>query len=272
MKRFTNFLSKFFVVIMAFMTVFPFVYMILASFMSYQEATSIPPTMWPSSFRFNNFNEAMTHAPFGRYFVNTVFVSLITTAGILVTSVLAAFAFVKLEFKHKNTVLALMITLLMVPYEAIVFTNYRTIARLGLLNTYSALIIPSLASVFYIFYLKEYLTSIPISYYNAAKIDGCGDLEFIRKVLLPLSRPALVTIGLLSFISGWNSFLWPILVTNSKNMRLLNNGLSAFATETGTSVHLQMAAATITIVPILILYFFFRKEIIRGVSKSGLKG
>ena len=257
---------------MAFITVFPFVYMILASFMSYQEATSIPPTMWPATFRFSNFTEAMTHAPFGRYFLNTVFVSFITTIGILITSVLAAFAFVKLEFKHKNLVLGLMITLLMVPYEAIVFTNYRTIARLGLLNTYSALIVPSLASVFYIFYLKEYLTSIPISYYKAAKIDGCGDLEFIWKVLLPLSRPALVTVGLLSFISGWNSFLWPILVTNEKSMRLLNNGLSAFATETGTSVHLQMAAATITIVPILILYFFFRKEIIRGVSKSGIKG
>lgn len=272
MKKVLNFIGKLFVIVMAFMTVFPFVYMILASFMSYQEATSIPPTMWPGLFRFSNFTEAMAQAPFGRYFINTVFVSFVTTIGILFTSVLAAFAFVKLEFKHKKLVLSLMITLLMVPYEAVVFTNYRTIARLGLLNTYSALIIPSLASVFYIFYLKEYLTSIPISYYKAAKIDGCGDLEFIWKILLPLSRPALVTISILSFISGWNSFIWPILVTNDKSMRLLNNGLSAFATETGTAVHLQMAAATITIVPILILYFFFRKEIIRGVSKSGLKG
>ena len=165
-----------------------------------------------------------------------------------------------------------MAALLMVPYEVTVFTNYQTIAQLGLLDTYTALIVPSLASIFYIFYLKEYLSSIPISYYKAAKVDGCSDLEFINRILVPLAKPALFTMGILSFISGWNSFLWPILVTNTKEMRLLSNGLSAFATESGTNVQLQMAASTIAIVPILILYLIFRKQIIRGVVKSGVKG
>ncbi len=165
-----------------------------------------------------------------------------------------------------------MAALLMVPYEVTVFTNYQTIANLGLLNTYTALILPSLASIFYIFYLKNYLTSIPLSYYKAAKVDGCGDLEFIRRILIPLAKPSLFTMGILTFINGWNSFLWPILVTNNKEMRLLSNGLSAFATESGTNVHLQMAASTIAIVPILILYLIFRKQIIRGVVKSGVKG
>ena len=125
---------------------------------------------------------------------------------------------------------------------------------------------------FKILILTSALASVNQDYYKAAKVDGCSDLEFITKILIPLSKPALFTTGILSFISGWNSFLWPILVTNSKEMRLLSNGLSSFATESGTSVQLQMAASTITIIPILIVYFIFRKQIIRGVVKSGVKG
>ncbi|WP_417935109.1 carbohydrate ABC transporter permease [Erysipelothrix rhusiopathiae] len=265
-------IATIFIVVMAIITLFPFVYMILASLMTYQEATSIPPTLIPSSPQFHNFVEVFQTAPFVRYFINTVVVAGISTLGILITSTLAAFALVRLEFKHKGLIILIMVSLLMVPYESTVFTNYQTIARLGLLNTYTASIVPSLASVFYIFYLKGYLTSIPISYYKAAKIDGCTDLEFIRKIMIPLSKPALVTIGILSFISHWNSFLWPLLVTNDSSMRLLNNGLSAFATESGTDVHLQMATATLTIIPVLIIYFIFRNQIIKGVSKSGLKG
>ena len=265
MKKFNSVLSKTFILIMALITLFPFVYMILASFMTYQEATSIPPTLIPEKFNWSNFSEAMKQAPFVRYFFNTILVSGISTIGTVLTSVLAAFALVKLEFRFKNLLVLVMAALLMVPYEVTVFTNYQTIAQFGLLNTYTALIVPSLASVLY-------LTSIPISYYKAAKVDGCGDLEFIRRILVPLGKPALFTMGILSFINGWNSFLWPILVTNSKEMRLLSNGLSAFATESGTNVQLQMAASTIAIVPILILYLVFRKQIIRGVVKSGVKG
>lgn len=272
MKKVKLVLSKTFIVLMAIITLFPFVYMILSSLMTYQEATSIPPTLFPKEFQWNNFSLAMEQAPFVRYFFNTIFVSGISTIGTVITSILASFALVKLEFKYKNILVLGMAALLMVPYEVTVFTNYQTIAQFGLLDTYTALIIPSLASVFYIFYLKEYLTSIPISYYKAAKVDGCSDLEFVKRILIPLAKPALFTMGILSFINGWNSFLWPILVTNSKEMRLLSNGLSSFATESGTNVQLQMAASTIAIVPILILYLIFRKQIIRGVVKSGVKG
>lgn len=272
MKKVNLVLSKTFIVLMAIITLFPFVYMILSSLMTYQEATSIPPTLFPKEFQWNNFSLAMEQAPFVRYFFNTIFVSAISTIGTVITSILASFALVKLEFKYKNILVLGMAALLMVPYEVTVFTNYQTIAQLGLLDTYTALIIPSLASVFYIFYLKEYLTSIPISYYKAAKVDGCSDLDFVKRILIPLAKPALFTMGILSFINGWNSFLWPILVTNSKEMRLLSNGLSSFATESGTNVQLQMAASTIAIVPILILYLIFRKQIIRGVVKSGVKG
>ncbi len=272
MKKFNSVLSKTFIVLMAIITLFPFVYMILSSLMTYQEATSIPPTLFPKELQWNNFAQAMEQAPFIRYFFNTIIVAGISTIGTVITTILASFALVQLEFKYKNALILGMAALLMVPYEVTVFTNYQTIAQLGLLDTYAALILPSLASVFYIFYLKEYLSSVPSSYYKVAKVNGCSDLEFVKRILLPLAKPALFTMGILSFIGGWNSFLWPILVTNSKEMRLLSNGLSSFATESGTNVQLQMAASTIAIVPILVLYLIFRKQIIRGVVKSGVKG
>ena len=152
-----------------------------------------------------------------RYFFNTVFVSAVTTIATLITAILAAFALTSLEFKYKRLVIGLMISLLMVPYESIIFTNYNTIARMGLLNTYSALIIPFLTSIFYIYYLNGYLQSISNTFYKAAKIDGASDLAYIRRILIPMSKPALVTVGILTFISSWNSFLWPLLVTNEKN-------------------------------------------------------
>lgn len=261
-----------YVLIMALITLFPFLYMISSSLMTFQEATSIPPTLIPETPAFGNYAEAMEKAPFARYFLNTIFTSLSTTIGTLITTVLAAFALSQLDFRFKKLLSIGLIALLMVPFEVVVFTNYRTIARMGLLDSYPALILPFLASVFYLFYLKEYLSSIPSAYYKAAKVDGCSDLEFIWKIMIPLSKPALFTMGLLLFISGWNSFMWPILVTNTTNMRLISNGLSKFATESGTQVHLQMAASALAVIPILILYLIFRKQIIRGVARSGVKG
>ncbi len=272
MSKLTSVLSKVILILLAIITVFPFIYMILASLMSFQEATSIPPTLIPEKLLFSNYVEAFQKAPFVRYFLNTVFTALTTTLATLLTTILAGFGLVQLDFRGKKVLVLLMAALLMVPHEMTVFTNYQTIAKLGLLDTYWALIIPYLTSIFYIFYLKGYLEGIPKSFYNAAKVDGCSDLEYIWKVLIPMSKPALFTIGILNFISGWNSFLWPILVTNSKNMRLISNGLTAFTTESGSAVQLQMAASAIAIIPIFILYLIFRKQIMRGVSRSGLKG
>ncbi len=272
MNRVVTIISYIFLALLAIITLFPFIYMILAGLMTYSEVTSIPPTILPESFQWQNYSEVFAKAPFMRYFLNTVFVSSMTTIATVITAVLASFALTSLEFRYKNLVVALMLSLLMVPYESIIFTNYHTIARMGLLNTYSALIIPFLTSIFYIYYLNGYLRSIPSTFYKAAKIDGASDLEYIWRILVPMSRPALVTVGILTFISSWNSFLWPLLVTNEKKFRLLNNGLAAFATESGSDIHLQLAAATLTVIPILIIYLIFRKEIIQGVAKNGIKG
>lgn len=272
MKKLVTIIALVFLVVLGIITLFPFIYMVLAGLMTYSEATSIPPTIMPEKFQWANYAAVFSKAPFLQYFINTVFVSLVTTIATLITSVLASFALTSLEFKFKGLVVGIMVSLLMVPYESIIFTNYNTIAKMGLLNSYMALIIPFLASIFYIYYLNSYLKGISSTFYKAAKIDGASDLEYIWRILVPMSRPALVTVGILTFISSWNSFLWPLLVTNEKKYRLLNNGLAAFTTESGSDVHLQMAAATLTVIPILIIYLIFRKEIIRGVAKNGIKG
>lgn len=272
MKRIVNVCLLLLVGVLALMVVFPFVYMILTGLMTYGEATSIPPTFIPKQLQWANFLEVFEKAPFVRYFINTFLVASVTTITTVITALLAAFALTSLEFKFKKLVSAIMVSLLMVPHESIIFTNYQTIAQLGLLSTYTALIVPFLTSIFYIYYLNGYLKSISSAFYKAAKIDGASDSEYIGRILVPMCKPALITVGILTFISSWNSFLWPLLVTNNSNLRLLNNGLSAFTTESGSDVHLQMAAATLTVIPVLIIYFIFRKEIIRGVSRDGIKG
>lgn len=259
-------------VIFAIITVFPFIYMILGGLMSFQETTSIPPTIIPKHFEWGNYAKVFAQAPFARYFFNTFVTASITTIVSLFNSLLGAFAMVNLQFKGKRFIQIILLSLLMVPGEAIIFTNYNTIDRMGLLNTYIGLVLPFLTSIFYMYYLQSYFGSISSTIYKAAMIDGASDWEYIWKILVPMSKGGLFTVGLLSFISGWNSFLWPLLVTNEDSMRLLNNGLSAFASDAGSETQLQLAAATLTVLPILILYLIFRKQIIRGVVRNDLKG
>lgn len=256
----------------AIITVFPFIYMILGGLMSFQETTKIPPTLWPKSPQWSNYAKVFAQAPFARYFLNTFITASVTTIVSLFNSLLGAFAMVNLHFKGKHLVQIILLSLLMVPGEAIIFTNYNTIARMGLLNTYLGLVLPFLTSIFYMYYLQSYFGSISKTIYKAAIIDGASDWEYIWRILVPMSKGGLFTVGLLSFISGWNSFLWPLLVTNEDSMRLLNNGLTSFASEAGSETQLQLAAATLTVLPILILYFIFRKQIIQGVVRNDLKG
>ena len=259
-------------ILFAVITIFPFIYMILGGLMSFQETTKIPPTLIPKSPQWGNFAKVFAQAPFARYFLNTFITASVTTIVSLFNALLGAFAMVNLHFKGKHFIQIILLSLLMVPGEAIIFTNYNTIAQMGLLNTYIGLVLPFLTSIFYMYYLQSYFGSISRTIYKASMIDGASDWEYIWKILVPMSKGGLFTVGLLSFISGWNSFLWPLLVTNEDSMRLLNNGLTSFASDAGSETQLQLAAATLTVLPILILYFIFRKQIIRGVVRNDLKG
>ncbi len=265
----------------AIITMMPFVWMILSSLKTSSEITAIPPTFFPKDPQWSNYQEAWSRAPFLRYFVNTVIVAVGSTFGVLITTVLSAFAFSRLNFPGKKLIFSLLMATLMIPGEMLVITNYITVYNMKLeigetrimgIDSYGALIIPWIASVFYIYLLTQFFMQVPDAIYLAAKVDKCSDWKFMWKIMLPMNKQAVVTIGILNFISSWNAFMWPLLVTNDPNMRVLSNGLTQFQSEAGSDYQLIMAASCILVMPIIIIYLFLRKYIIEGVTRSGLKG
>lgn len=250
----------------------PFIWMILTSVKPASEVLKMPPQWIPSRIQWENFVEAFHAVPFFTYFKNSIIVTLCITVCELFTTILAAFAFAQLEFRGKNLLFMLLVATMMVPGEILVIPNFVTLANMGWINTYKAMIAPWATSVFSIFLLRQQFASIPQSYYKAARVDGCKDLRFLFTVMIPMSRPTVVSIALLKIINSWNSYLWPLIVTNSKEMRTLPVGLAYFSTEAGTSYNTLMAFSLMIISPTIIVYLFTRKYIIQGISKAGLKG
>lgn len=250
----------------------PFVWMLLTSLKPSNEVLLMPPKWLPSHFQWENYAEAFRSAPFVRYFCNSVIVTTLITAGELLTTILAAFAFSQLEFRGKHLLFLLLVATMMVPGEILVIPNFVTLARLGWVNTYKALAVPWCASVFSIFLLRQQFSSIPSDYYKAARVDGCRDLRYLFTVLVPMSRPTVVSIALLKVINSWNAYLWPLIATNTNEMRTLPVGLAFFSTEAGVKYNTLMAFSLMIVLPTLIIYLFTRKYIIQGVSKTGLKG
>lgn len=250
----------------------PFFWMISTSLKTPAEAVAQPPVWIPNVLQFSNYARALQVAPFGRYFINSVIITSISTIGELLFTILAAFAFSRLNFYGKNVLFTILIATMMVPFELLMIPNYLTLSRMGLINTYAAMIIPFLASVFSVFMLKQNFEAIPNELYYAAKVDGCSDFKFLWQVMVPLSKSAIVAVTILKIIGSWNSFLWPLIVTNETALRPLPVGLQAFTTEAGTYYELLMAAATIVVLPMIIVYLFLQKYIIMGVSNTGVKG
>ena len=256
----------------AILMLFPFVFMLLTSFKTLGEAMAIPPVLFPAEFQFQNYAEAMQIAPFDIYFRNTLISAVGNTILTLIVTIFAAFAFTRYRFLGNNLIFSLLLATMMVPGEILIIKNYETVAMFGWLDSFEGLIIPWIANVFYIFLLRQYFMQIPEQLYKAAKIDGCSDIKYLYKIILPNTKSALVTIAILNFISSWNAFLWPLLITNSDEMRVLTIGLTHFTSDAGSDVHLQMAAATIIVLPIIVVYLILRKHIISGVTRGGLKG
>lgn len=256
----------------SFWMLLPFIWMLLTSLKTLQESIAVPPTWFPEKFQWANYKRALTIAPFAIYFRNTVIVSVVNTVLTLIVTILAAFPFSRLKFAGKEVIFSLLLASMMVPGEMLIIQNYVTVAHLGWIDTFAALIIPWIASPFYIFLLRQYFLQIPEQLYYAARVDGCGDFKYLWRIMVPNAKNALVTIGILNFVASWNAFLWPLLVTNSEKMRVLTIGLTKFTHEAGSEVHLQMAAATFIILPMVILYLILRPYIIEGVSRSGIKG
>ncbi len=254
---------------------FPFYWMILTSFKSYGSYNSeYIPKMYTTSPTWQNYNDAFTQVTLGKYFANTLIFTLITTALMLIVIVFAAFAFSRLEFRGKNLVFTLFLSLMMIPNELVIITNFVTITDLGLRNTFTGLILPSVTSVFYIYLLKENFEQIPNELYKAAKVDGTSDLKYLFKVMIPICQPTVVTIIILKVIECWNSYVWPRLITDNANYFLVSNGIQEIR-ENGfgrENIPAMMAAVVAISVPLIILFLIFHKKIMAGVSRGGTKG
>lgn len=259
----------------AVVVLFPFYWMLLTSVKDYgaYNAEHIP-TFFTLSPTLQNYRDAFTSVPLGRYLLNTVFFAVVTTALMVVVITLSAYAFARMEFRGKNLLFTLFLSLMMIPTELVVITNYATITGLELRNTFTGLILPSVTSVFYIYLLKENFEQVPDELYRAAKVDGTSDFKYLWKVMLPICRPTLVTIIILKVIECWNSYVWPRLITDDPNYFLVSNGIQEIR-ENGfgrENIPAMMAAVVVISVPLILLFFLFRKKIMAGVSRGGIKG
>ena len=269
-----KFFTYAFLAVMAVVVLFPFYWMVISSLKSLEEYRMNVPTFWPHKILLSNYADAFTTAALGRLFWNTMIVGVVSTLLSLVITVLSAFAFARLEFKGRDLMFAGLLATMMIPGELFTITNYSTVTQLGWMNTYTVLIVPFLVSVFYIYLLRQNFLQIPNELYLAAKVDGCGDLKYLWKVMIPLAMPTLISITILKRMGAWNSYVWPRLVANDDAHRLITNGLrNAFTTTTGdVNYPVEMAAVAIVSAPLFLVFLFLRKYIMQGVSRSGIKG
>ena len=265
----------FFLVLWAIVVLFPFYWMVLTSLKSYgaYNAEYIPQfyTLNPT---LENYVTAFTSVNLAKYFLNTIIFTLATTGIMMIVTIFAAFAFARLEFKGKNLVFTLFLSLMMIPSELVVITNFVTITNAGLRNTFTGLILPSVASVFYIYLLKENFEQVPDELYKAAKVDGTSDMKYLFKVMIPICSPTIVTILILKVIECWNSFVWPRLITDDENYFLVSNGIQEIR-ENGfgrENIPAMMAAVVVISAPLIVLFLVFRNKVMAGVSRGGIKG
>ena len=274
-KRALKIVTYGFLIFWAVLVLFPFYWMILTSIKSYGAYNSeFIPAFFTLSPTLQNYVDAFTAVPLAGYFLNTLIFTLATTGIMLIVTVLAAFAFARLNFKGKDLVFTLFLSLMMIPTELVVITNFVTITDWNLRNSFAGLILPSITSVFYIYLLKENFAQIPDELYLAAKIDGTSDLKYLLKVLVPICRPTIVTITILKIIECWNSYVWPRLITDEEAYFLVSNGIQSIR-ENGfgrENIPAMMAAVVAISVPLIVLFLIFRKKIMAGVAQGGTKG
>ena len=262
-------------ILWAVIVLFPFYWMILTSFKSYSSYNAeYMPRFYATDPTLQNYADAFTLVPLGKYLLNTVLFTVITTAAMLIVITLAAFAFARLSFRGKDLLFTLFLSLMMIPNELVIITNFATITSLNLRNTFTGLILPSVTSVFYIYLLKENFEGVPDDLYYASKVDGTSDLRYLLKVLIPICRPTMITILILKVIECWNLYVWPRLITDDPDYFLVSNGIQEIR-ENGfgrENIPAMMAAVVIISLPLIVLFLVFRKRIMEGVATGGTKG
>ncbi|MGI6672746.1 MAG: carbohydrate ABC transporter permease [Limnochordia bacterium] len=261
-------------IILGITMVVPFLWMVSTSLKGFHEIFRYPPTWIPEKPQWSNYLQVWKLAPFGRFYVNSVFVAVATTAGQVVTGVLAAYAFARMEFAGRDKIFMVFLATLMVPTQVTLIPTYIVMSRIGWIDSYKALIVPFVATAFSVFLLRQFFLTIPRELEEASIMDGCSKLRFIFSVIMPLSKPAVSSVALFGFLGSWNSYLWPLIVINSNQMRTLPIGLRYFVAQQGggSEWHFLMAASLIVMLPVLIVFFLAQKQFIEGIARSGIKG
>ncbi|WP_082676286.1 carbohydrate ABC transporter permease [Shouchella shacheensis] len=251
--------------------IIPFLWMISTSLKTYLESMQVPPTFWPHELVFENFANVFENGDFLTYYFNTFFVTVARTAGQLLLCSMAAFAFARLDFPFKNTLFILILSVLMVPMQVILIPNYAILTQLGWIDTFYALIVPGIFSAFGVFLLRQFFMGIPKELDEAAIMDGCSMWGVYWRVILPNARPALAALGIFTVLASWNDFMWPLVMTNSADMRVLSVGIANFEGQYGTDYPLLMAAALMSTIPMLIMFLFLQKQLIAGIALGGVR-
>lgn len=256
----------------ALLTVAPFAWMVLTSFKPLGEIFTYPPTWWPENFTYENYASAFEAAPFGRFYLNSLFVALAVTVGQLITCSLAAYAFARMQFRGRDVIFYLFLGTMMIPIHVTMIPSFMILHSLGWINTYAALIVPGLASAFGTFLLRQFFMTIPRELEEAAFIDGCTRFGVLWRIIVPLARPALATLAIFTFMAVFNDFIWALIVINSQDMYTVQLGLAIFRDQYSTEWGNLMAGSVVATLPILLVFFFAQKYFIKGITLSGLKG
>src|SRR5437879_4154268 len=251
---------------------FPFVWMLLTSVKSESEATAFPPGLLPTQWLFSNYADAWRAAPFGRYFLNSAIMALGTVALSLATASLAAYALARMRVPGRGLIFGVLLATLVIPPEVTLIPNYISMQRLGWYNTYLALIVPFGASVFNVFLLRQAFLQLPGELYEAAVLEGCSHLRFLARIALPLSRPTLAIIALLTAIRAWNDFQWPLIITDTPDLRPIQVGLTVFRSDVSTNFQLLMAGSVMAVAPVVALFLFAQRQLIQGIARTGIRG
>ena len=259
-------------IVMALFMLFPLLYAVSVSIMPSSELFTMDMNLIPQNPTFENYVRALTQVPLGRFILNSFLVAGTITIGQIITCSLAAFAFAFLNFKGKNVLFMLVMATMMVPGEATIISNYLTVSSLGILDTYVVLILPYLTSAMGIFLFRQFYLSFPMSLYESAKLDGCGNLRFVVKILIPLTKSAIGAMAIYTFINSWNMYMWPLLVTGSAEMRTVQIGISMLESVDAQSITLMMAGVVTIIIPSMVIFVVGQKQLIRGMFSGAVKG
>ncbi|MGM7722784.1 carbohydrate ABC transporter permease [uncultured Metabacillus sp.] len=252
--------------------IMPFLWMVSTSLKSFAESMQVPPTIFPKEFKFENYLEVFEKINFAQYYLNTIIITVARTVFQLILCSLAAYAFARLRFPGKNIIFIAILSVLMVPSQVVMIPSFVIMRELGWIDTFYAIIVPGIFSAFGTFLLRQFFMAIPKELDEAAKIDGCSFFGIYWRIILPLSKPALVSLAIFTILAAWNDFLWPLIATNSDEMRVLSIGIATFQGQYATEYPLLMAGALMSTAPMIIIFLFLQKYFIEGIALSGVKG